>query len=398
MALASDIPPSSYRPATGLRSRLMRLVAKPGFQRWASSFPLTRRTAAKDGADLFDIVQGFVKSQVLFALVELRLMHRLMQGPQTAADLAALTGMSTDRMDRLLMAATAMKLTTRDRRGRYDLARKGAALVGVPGLEDMIRHHSAFYRDLNDPVALLRGEIDTELSAFWPYVFGADNATDADTSNRYSDLMARSQEIVAADTLAAVDLGRTRHLLDIGGGYGVFVEAAALKQGALTATVFDLPAIEETAQARLKASKAGDRLGFVPGSFRDDPLPEGADTVSLIRVLYDHEDDTVIDLLTKVYRCLPSDGRLIISEPMSGGDRPDIAGDVYFSFYCLAMQTGTVRSPARIAELCKAAGFDAIRIHPSRRPFVTTAMTVSKFANQTRVAGLQNKVSNLVDR
>ena len=356
----------------------MRVVARPGFQRWASAFPLTRGTAAKDGADLFDLVQGFVKSQVLFALVELRILHRLMEGSQTADALAQVSGMRPDRMDRLLMAASAMKLTFKDRKGRYSLARLGAAMVGVPGLEDMIRHHSAFYRDMTDPVALLCDEIDTELAAFWPYVFGAAHATDEETSNRYSDLMARSQQIVAADTLAVVDLNRTQHLLDVGGGYGVFAEAAALKHPRLYATVFDLPAVEANAQALMGRSKAQGRLEFVPGSFRDDPLPEGADTISLIRVLYDHGDQTVEALLSKVFDILPEGGRLLVSEPMSGGTKPEVSGDVYFSFYCLAMQTGTVRSAARIAELCKKTGFSKIRPLRSRRPFVTTALTAEK--------------------
>ncbi len=380
MALASDTPVRS-RPSFNLHTRLMRLIARPGFQRWASAFALTRGTAAKDGAELFDIVQGFVKSQVLFALVELRVLHRLMDGPQTVESLAVVSDLTIDRMDRLLRAATAMKLIRLDRKGRYSLARKGAALIGVPGLEDMIRHHAAFYRDLSDPVALLRDEVDTELAAFWPYVFGADRAKDVETSNRYSDLMARSQEMVAADTLSAVNLRHTKHLLDVGGGYGVFAEAAAQKHPDLRATVFDLPAVQEQASERMGASKASNRLAFVPGSFRDDPLPDGADTVSLIRVLYDHEDDTVADLLRQVFDALPEGGRLVISEPMSGGDRPEIAGDVYFSFYCLAMKTGTVRGPARIRDLCQAAGFAEIRDFPSRRPFVTTALTAVKPKN-----------------
>jgi demethylspheroidene O-methyltransferase len=378
MALASDSPAVPYRPKLGIRTRLMRLVARPSFQRWASAFPLTRGTAAKDGAELFDLVQGFVKSQVLFALVELRILHRLMDGSQTADALAQVSGMRPDRMDRLLMAATAMNLTAKDRKGRYSLARLGAAMVGVPGLEDMIRHHSAFYRDMNDPVALLRDEVDTELAAFWPYVFGAAHATDVETSNRYSDLMARSQQIVAADTLAVIDLNTTQHLLDVGGGYGVFAEAAALKHPRLHATVFDLPAVEANAQALMHRSKAKDRLTFVPGSFRDDPLPEGADTISLIRVLYDHEDQTVEALLSKVFDRLPDGGRLLVSEPMSGGTKPEVSGDVYFSFYCLAMQTGTVRSAARIAELCEKTGFSKIKPLRSRRPFVTTALTAEK--------------------
>ena len=37
----------------------------------------------------------------------------------------------------------------------------------------MIAHHDVLYRDLADPVAFFRGETDTELARFWPYVFAA---------------------------------------------------------------------------------------------------------------------------------------------------------------------------------------------------------------------------------
>jgi demethylspheroidene O-methyltransferase len=95
-------------------------------------------------------------------------------------------------------------------------------------------------------------------------------------------------------------------------------------------------------------------------------------------VLYDHDDATVGDLLAKVHAALPPGGRLIISEPMSGGARPDPICDVYFAFYTMAMGTGRTRSAARIAELCEAAGFEAVRVAKAPRPFVTSALSCSK--------------------
>ena len=67
---------------------LPRLIASRRFQSWAARFPLTRRIARKDGEKLFDLVSGFVYSQVLLAVVELRLLPTLMAGPLSAADLA----------------------------------------------------------------------------------------------------------------------------------------------------------------------------------------------------------------------------------------------------------------------------------------------------------------------
>jgi demethylspheroidene O-methyltransferase len=357
---------------------LNRLVARPGFQSWASRFPLTRGRARKDGAALFEIVQGFVQSQVLMAVVELDLPRRLRAGPQTAEMLARATGIAPARMAVLLQAAAALGLLRRRRQGDYSLARKGAALMGVPGLEAMIRHHKAFYADLADPVALLRGPEETELSQFWPYVFGAKGAIDPAVAETYSDLMAQSQKLVAEDTLRAVSFKGVTHLMDIGGGTGAFLEAVGRAYPSLRMTLFDLPQVTPGASARFDAAGLSGRMAISSGSFRDDPLPRGADAISLIRVLYDHADETVKGLLAAVFEALPPGGRIIISEPMGGGHRPDRAGDVYFALYTMAMQTGRARSAEEIMSFCRAAGFETLRSPEPARAYVTRTVTGQK--------------------
>jgi len=126
-------------------------------------------------------------------------------------------------------------------------------------------------------------------------------------------------------------------------------------------TLFDLPAVAPAAQERFEALGAMDRLQIVPGSFRDDPLPTGVDMISLVRVLYDHADQTVADLLAAAHDALPPGGRLLISEPMTGGAAPERAGDAYFALYCMAMRTGRARSASEISALLHAAGFTNIK-------------------------------------
>jgi demethylspheroidene O-methyltransferase len=276
-------------------------------------------------------------------------------------------------MEVLLRGGAAIGLLSARRDGTWTLTPRGAALATVPGLADMIRHHAILYRDLADPVAFFRGETDTGLAAFWPYVFGAGAAQDPATADRYSRLMADSQTLVAEDTLAALDLRSTRHLMDVGGGTGAFLAAVARAAPHLRLTLFDLPAVAPQARARFAADRT--HVTIVPGSFRDDPLPQGADTISLVRVLYDHADDTVRALLARVHAALPPGGRLIISEPMTGGTRPERAGDAYFALYCMAMRTGRARSAAEIAALLAASGFAAITTPRPARPFVTSIIT-----------------------
>ena len=349
-------------------------IASPDFQRWAAAFRLTRPFVRQDSARLYDLVAGFVYSQTLLACTELGVLNTLRGGPRSVAALALRHDLPEQRMEALCQSAAAIGLMVRRRDGSFRLGRLGAAALGVPGLSAMIRHHRIFYADLADPVGLLRGETDPELARFWPYVRG-EAETDPATAAEYSHLMATSQDLVAAETLDAIPLGGIRALADIGGGTGVFLEHVAARQPGIALTLFDLPAVIEAARQRLGPAT---RIALAPGSFLTDPLPGGVDAISLIRVLYDHDDDTVTALLARVHAALPPGGRVIVSEPMSGGDRPCRAGDAYFGFYTMAMTTGRARSATRHRELLHAAGFTAARHHPTRQPFLTSVVTASR--------------------
>lgn len=372
MVAQSD--PGARRRAASV-PRLARLIASPRFQSLASRLPFSRGIARRDGAEIFDVLQGFVASQVLSALVELGILRRLLDGAESPRALALGLGFPEDRTEALLQAGAALRLLKRRRDGRFALARKGAAILGVPGLEDMIRHNRAFYADMAEPAKLLRGEGETQLARLWPYVFGGVEGMDEGAAARYSDLMARSQLLVAEDTLQAVSLKGVTRLLDVGGGAGTFLSAALRRYPKLRGMLMDLPDVMPSARAALGRDGLLDRVALTGASFREADLPPGADVISLIRVLYDHEDATVRALLAKAYAALPEGGRLIISEPMSGGARPERAGDVYFAFYTMAMGTGRARSAARIADLCREAGFADVKAPRPRRPFITSTLT-----------------------
>lgn len=355
-----------------------RLIARPGFQNFASALPFGRGMAKRDGAEIFDILQGFVASQVLSALVEMEILRTLLDGPARPDRLGLAHGIAGDRMEELLRAGAALGLLRRRRDGRYALARKGAAILGVPGLEDMIRHNREFYADMADPAALLRGEGETHLARFWPYVFGAGGDIPRDVAERYSNLMAESQVLVARDTLRMLPMKGAGRVMDVGGGSGVFLSEFLRRHPKASGILFDLPEVMPSARARLAQAGLEARVTLSGGDFRNDPLPEGADTISLVRVLYDHDDRTVRALLARVFEALPPGGRLVVSEPMSGGDKPERAGDVYFAFYTMAMGTGRVRSAARIAEMCREAGFEGVKTPRAARPYITSALSCLK--------------------
>lgn len=326
---------------------------------------------------MFDLVAGFVHTQCLSALVGLGVLDQLMAGPQSLRRLSMTANVPSDRMMVLLNAGVALGLLIR-KEEQYSLTRRGAALTGVPGLSDMISHHSVLYRDLADPIAFFRGQTKTELARFWPYVFGAAAAKDPETADRYSRLMAETQTLVADETLQSVNFSRHSHLLDVGGGTGAFLSAALRASPGLQGTLFDLPGVVPPAHQVFENEGLADRVTIHPGSFRDDPLPVGADVISLVRVLYDHADETVSALLAKIHGALPSGGTIVVSEPMAGAKQPTRAGDAYFAIYTMAMETGRTRSPRQIILLLEQAGFRSAKLLTTNRPFITSVVLARK--------------------
>ena len=347
------------------------LAGSVKFQRFASSNLLTRGTAKRDGEKLFDLVAGFVHSQVLSAFVQLDLADVLKDEPLPAWKIAARIGLEVRQTEVLCQAATALGLMTRRAEGTYALGRLGAALPGVPGLAQMIAHHEVLYRDLEDPIKFFKAEGETELAKFWPYVFGTQGANDPEVAETYSKLMSDSQGLVAEETLRSLSLRGITKLMDVGGGTGAFLRAVAAQNPDLDLTLFDLPTVVAKADVP-------DTTRIVPGSFREDALPDDVDAISLVRVLYDHSDTTVTGLLRKVYTALPPGGRLIVSEPMAGGDHPTRAGDAYFAIYTLAMQTGKARSVQEVSDHLDQAGFQNVIHVRTHRPFVTSVVTATK--------------------
>lgn len=345
-----------------------RLLAHPKFQRWAAAFPLTRWIARRRANAVFDLCAGFVYSQVLSACVRLGLFSMLADGPLSVSELAARTGLDEDAARRLCEAASALKLLERRRAARFGLGVHGAALLGNPAISLMVEHHALVYRDLSDPVALLRGEApDTSLRRFWTYAAGSAPGADV---GPYSSLMSGSQALIAEDILEAYRFEQHQHLLDIGGGEGGFVARVAAHAPRLALSLFDLPPVAARAQAALERRGLADRVTVHGGDVLRDPLPRGADVITLIRVVHDHDDDAALQILRAARAALARHGRLVIAEPMMGTRGAEAVG-AYFVFYLLAMGQGRPRTPDMLADLLRRAGFNAPRRVRTRRPMLT---------------------------
>jgi len=98
-------------------------------------------------------------------------------------------------------------------------------------------------------------------------------------------------------------------------------------------------------------------------------LPEGADLITFVRVLHDHDDHTVVRALRAARHALMPGGALLIAEPMRAVPGSIAAAATYLDFYLLAMGQGRVRTPQEFTELLRRAGFGSVRRHDTQRPW-----------------------------
>jgi demethylspheroidene O-methyltransferase len=377
-------PPVLAAAKLSLNDRLLDLrdaiLSHPAFQRFAGTFALTRPIARRRATALFDLCAGFVYSQILFACVRLKLFEVLADGPLGVAELSSQLSLPADMTVLLLDAAVSLQLAQRRSAGRYGLGSLGAALLGNPGVLSMIEHHAMLYSDLKDPVALLRGAAGPgQLAAYWAY---AGNVKPANLSREaiapYTALMAASQPMIAQQVLSAYSFSGHRCLLDVGGGDGSFIAEIAAHAPKLRCVLFDLPAVADRASERFRAVGLSSRAVAIGGSFVTDRLPDGADIVSLVRVIHDHDDTDVMSLLRAVRRSLTANGTLLIAEPICGVRGAEPIGDAYFAFYLLAMGSGRPRTFERLSEMLAEAGFVDVALRPAAVPMLASVIIARK--------------------
>lgn len=381
----------SSRHATesgGLREQFIRLrnrcIANPRFRSAVLRVPLLRRVAHREASGLFDLAAGFIYSQVLSAFVELELVAHLDDRTATPNELANVVKLPADAMRRLLNAAAALGLAEALSGDRFTLGPRGAALVGNPGVQAMIRHHRHLYADLMEPIALLRSNRsgETALRHFWRYAelpseHRASTLTDADVRS-YSELMRTSQSALVDEVLAGFSFKGCSRVLDIGGGYGHFATRLVAANSWLTCTVFDLPPVAEAAGRAFAQQANAGRMAAVGGDFTRDPLPSGMDLVTVLRVLHDHDDSVVASLLASVYAALRPGGRLLVAEPLAGAPGFPRVGDAYFGIYLFAMGSGRPRTANELREMLITAGFSRVEVRQTRMPLEGTLLIAHK--------------------
>lgn len=344
-------------------------IGDPDFQRWARRNPIARFVARRRARELFDLCAGFVYSQVLSSCVELGVFDLLESGPKHRDDIAKACDLDSSACDTLMRSAVSLKLLQLYDENQYCLGIHGAALLANPGIQSMIEHHTFLYRDLKDPVSIMRrDQPQTLLSAFWDYQVQDKLQSSKSEKQPYTQLMSASQGMIAEQIVDCYPMKNHQQLLDVGGGDGTFLRKMIDAAPDLKLMLLDLPAVADQAKRHFEASQIA--CECIGGNMLTDALPVGADIISLVRVVHDHNDEEALALLRNCHDALPTGGTILLAEPMAVERVGDPTTDAYFGFYLHAMGRGRPRTATELTALLAKAGFIGAKQIPTQLPML----------------------------
>ena len=226
---------------------------------------------------IFQLLTGYVGSQFLFVAHEIGLFEALAEGPVDLETLAQRTGVPRRPLEIVADGMAALAIVQKEGEQYQNTPAATTFLAGkTPAdLGPLVRfNHKVAYPDM---VAFSRAVTEGTAVASYP---------SGEKARWYSEGIAVQSTPQAQALANSYDFSQHEHVLDLGGGVGVFVEAILREHEDVEATLFDRPQVIEFAKERLADNGHGERLQFASGDFFEDAIPAGHDAIILASIVH----------------------------------------------------------------------------------------------------------------
>ena len=310
------------------------------------------------------LVDGFVMTQLLYVAASLDVGGRLAEGPMSGAELAAVLGVDSGPLTRVLRGLAAEGVLDEDDWGRFALTPLGGCLTSLRG--PTIARGALYY----DAAAGLLAAVRNGGTAF-EHVHGAHFFEHLhhhpDQYDVFQASMAGRAQQEARDVVAAYDFAVLRKLVDVGGGPAVLLAEILRSATELYGVLMDTESTVRRARAHLDSSGIGDRAECVAGDFFVR-VPAGGDAYLLSRVLHDWDDGKARRILDTCRAAMHPGTRLLVLEailPEHAGDAPAV---IRMDLLMLILLGARERTEAEFRNLLGAAGFAVQRIMRTGSP------------------------------
>ena len=178
----------------------------------------------------------------------------------------------------------------------------------------------------------------------------------------------RTLEIAPA-IAAQVHMGRSKTLLDLGGGPGTYAMAFLAKNPMLRATVCDREAALEVAKEIAGTHQARRRLSYLPLDFSNEPIPGTYDVIWYSNVLHIYSPEENQAIFGRAWAALSPGGRFIIQDSFLH-DREGLypaEASLFAVSMLLFTEGGNTYSASETAKWLKGVGFVGVKTLPIKK-------------------------------
>lgn len=152
-------------------------------------------------------------------------------------------------------------------------------------------------------------------------------------------------------------LGDRRHLLDVGGGSGIYSSTMVAAHSQLNATVLEQPPVDALVRKEITKHGLTDRVQVFSGDMFTVAWPT-TDIILLSNVLHDWDLPEMRALLIKAAEALPIGGLLIIHDAFIRDDKTGPHAVAEYSALLMNITQGKCYSPVEYGAVLNELGFD----------------------------------------
>lgn len=214
------------------------------------------------------LTAGVYPAFAFLAALELDLFSHLGEGPASAAEIAAETGWSADKLDRLLHALAVAGLLSAEGRGRFANTPEARRYL-VKGSPDYIGDARLIFRDAWESCLKTSESVrQSEAQAKHDFFAMAEGELEAFLRGLGPGAAASARALAKH-----ADFSRFGRIADVGGGSGALAAALCERFPALTAAVVELPGVVAVSRRLLAERDRTGRVAVVAADLLAAPLP-----------------------------------------------------------------------------------------------------------------------------
>lgn len=309
-------------------------------------------------SNLLRQIHGFQASQAINVAAALGLADRLRDGPRSSSELADSVGAHPDALHRLMRVLAAIGVLQPHGSGKFALSQTGEFLrsdvLGTCAPIARLFGRMNVWHAWGDLLHTVRtGDVAFDHvhgTNVWSY-----RAHHPEEAAVFDKAMACGTARFSDAVLDAYDFGRFGHVVDVGGGDGVFLERILERHPTVHGTLFDQPDVIARVPSDHTREAYGVRHRAVAGNFFDS-IPGGADAYLLKWILHDWSDTASVDILKSCRRAMKPDGRLLVAEYIIGADYASPEGEL-MDLTMMVMNGGRERTIDEFSVIFSLAGF-----------------------------------------